>query len=279
MKILVTGAYGQLGTSIVKKMSSHYEIFAYGSKQLDIRNENQTLQIVREIKPTYIINCAAYNNVNQAEVCINEARAVNEIGAYNLGKAAEYVKATLVHISTDYVFDGEKKSPYVEEDTPNPLNVYGLSKYKGEQLIQEVCSRYIIVRTSWLYSEKENNFPHTILRLAKQKDNLNVVADHFRTPSNTEELAAAIEKLIYNGAYGLYNCSGNGVCSWYEFARKTIELAGVQCNIQPIDAKDYKELAQKPSYSVLDNSKVQKLLGYSMKEWEEALESYFRNNN
>lgn len=279
MKILVTGAHGQLGTAIVRKMSSKHQVFAFGSKQLDIRSEEQVLQATREIMPTYIINCAAYNNVNQAEIYSDEARAVNEIGVHNLAKAAELINATLVHISTDYIFDGEKKKPYTEEDIPNPLNVYGASKYRGELFIQDICSKYIIVRTSWLYSEKENNFPHTILKLAKEKYNLNIVSDHIGTPSNTEELAEAIQRLIDNGIYGIYNCSGNGKCSWYEFARKTVELAGISCNIQPIKAKDYKELAKKPVYSVLDNAKIQSVLGYSMKEWEQALEEYFKNNN
>lgn len=279
MKILVAGAYGQLGTSIVRRISSQHQVFAYSSQQLDIRSEEQVLQIVREIKPTIIINCAAYNNVNQAELYTNEAKLVNEVGAYNLAKAAEFIQATLIHISTDYVFDGNKKSPYVEEDIPNPLNIYGMTKYRGEQLIQDICSRYIIIRTSWLYSEKNNNFVHTILRLVKEKERLNIISDHLGTPTYTEELAEAIERLIHEGANGLYHCSGNGFCSWYDFAREIVRLAKIECDIQPISALDYQELAKKPSYSVLDKSKFEKTTGYQMKEWQETLKLYFRKNN
>lgn len=278
MKILVTGAQGQLGTAIVRKLSGRFQIEAFNSRQLDISDEKQVLQIITQIKPAYIINCAAYNNVNQAELHSDKAIAVNELGVYHLAKAAELMGAVLIHISTDYIFDGQKKSPYIEEDMPNPLNVYGMSKYKGELLIQEMCSKYIILRTSWLYSEKENNFPHAILRLAKEKNHLKVISDHIGTPSNTEELARVIQELIEDGVYGIYNCSGNGQCSWYEFAKKTMELAGINCNIQPIKAMEYKEPAKKPAYSVLDNTKIQKVLGFSIRQWEEALEWYFKNN-
>lgn len=279
MKILVAGAYGQLGNSVVKKMSSTHEVFAFSSKQLDIGNELQVLEVIKEIRPTFIINCAAYNNVNQAETYVNEARYVNQIGAYNLAKAAELIQATLIHISTDYVFDGEKKQPYLEEDIPNPINIYGITKYRGEQLIQEVCSRYMIIRTSWLYSDKNNNFPHTIMRLAKEREMLNVICDHIGTPTNTEELAGVIERLIYYNGQGIYHCSGNGMCSWYEFAKKIVELANIQCEIQPISAIDYKEPAKKPNYSVLDKKKLEDTIGYTMKEWQEALTIYFNKNS
>lgn len=275
MRILVAGAYGQLGTSIVRKMSPIHEVFAFGSKKLDVGNEEQVLETVRRIKPTYIINCAAYNNVNQAEAYVKEAEYVNQIGAYNLAKAAELIQATLIHISTDYVFDGEKKYPYVEEDTANPLNIYGITKYRGEQLIQEVCRKYMIIRTSWLYSDKSNNFPNTIMKLAKEKEKLNVICDHIGTPTNTEELSEVIAKLIYFGGQGIYHCSGNGMCSWYDFAKKTVELAGLKCEILPIYAKDYKEVARKPSYSVLDKKKLQHTIEYTMKDWQEALTIYF----
>lgn len=279
MKILVAGAYGQLGSSVVKKMSSAHEVFAFSSKQLDIGNELQVLEVIKEIRPAFIINCAAYNNVNQAETYVNEAKYVNQIGAYNLAKAAELIQAKLIHISTDYVFDGEKKQPYIEEDIPNPINIYGITKYRGEQLIQEVCSRYMIIRTSWLYSDKNNNFPHAIMRLAKEREMLNVICDHIGTPTNTEELADAIERLIYYDGQGIYHCSGNGMCSWYEFAKKIVELANIQCEIRPISAIDYKEPAKKPNYSVLDKKKLEDTIGCTMKEWQEALTIYFNKNS
>lgn len=276
MKILVVGAYGQLGSSVVKKMSSAHEVFAFGSKQLDIGNEEQVFEIVKKIRPACIINCAAYNNVNQAELHVDEARYVNEIGPYNLAKVAELMQATLIHISTDYVFDGEKNTPYIEVDATNPINIYGITKLKGEELIKEVCSRYIIIRTSWLYSEKNNNFPHTIMKLAKEKAMLKVVCDHVGTPTNTEELARVIERLIFVGGQGTYHCSGNGVCSWYEFAKKITELAGIECNIQPILAKEYNEIARKPAYSVLDNKKIERTTGYIMRDWKETLEDFLK---
>lgn len=276
MKIVVTGAAGQLGTSVVKRLRLENQVYAYDSRQLDITNEQLVYKVLEEIRPTHIINCAAYNNVNKAEQDIKEADSINEMGTYNLAKGAEAFKATLIHISTDYVFDGEKKQPYIEEDIPNPLNVYGKSKYRGELHVMKECTRYMIIRTSWLYSYKSNNFLSTILRLAKERESIDVICDHYGTPTFTEELAIMIEKLIEVGGQGLYHCSGQGSCTWYEFAKEIVKLAKIDCEVRPILAKDYKEKARKPSYSVLDNAKIEDETGFYMKPWQETLTDFFK---
>lgn len=278
MKVVITGTNGQLGNLLLKRLSSNYEIVGLNSRQLDIGQEAQVFEAISSIKPQYIINCAAYNNVNQAEINISDAKYVNELGVYNLARAAELVKATLVHISTDYVFDGQKRQPYVEEDIPHPLNMYGITKYSGEKLAQQVCSRCLIIRTSWLYSEKTNNFVHTIMKLATERNTVKVISDHVGTPTNAEELAEIIEQLIENNATGLYHASGGGVCSWYDFARKIIDLANISCDIQPISYKDYKELAVKPCYSVLSKDKLEKEINYKVANWQETLEKYFASD-
>ena len=275
MKVLIVGAYGQLGSEVSKKLSLSYEIVQLGSKELDIGNEERVLEVIKSIRPVYIVNCAAYNNVNQAEVCKELARYVNEIGVYNLAKASELVQATLVHISTDYVFNGEKRVPYVETDIAEPINAYGLTKYNGEQFVQDICQRYIIIRTAWLYSQKENNFVHTVMKIGQEKKQLRVINDHIGSPTNVEELANVIEQLMSKGGQGIYHCSGNGMCSWYEFAKKIIQLSNIDCFVEPISAREYKELAPKPAFSVLRNLKLEETIGDPMKNWEDSLETFF----
>lgn len=276
MKIAVIGANGQLGSWVLRKLALEHEVVGLNSKQLDIGKEEQVTKVLTRIKPQYIINCAAYNNVNQAEVEVSAAKYVNELGVYHLAQVAKQLKATLIHISTDYVFDGKKGMPYWEEDQPNPLNIYGITKYSGERLIQEICQKYMIIRTSWLYSEKPNNFVHTILNKARQQTELKVINDHFGTPTLAEDLAEVIRQLIHHEGQGIYHASGNGECSWYEFAESILKFSGIKCQIEPISYKAYPELAQKPVYSVLDNKRLREGIGDTMGEWQDTLEKFMK---
>lgn len=278
MKILITGAKGQLGSSLEEKLKESYKVYGLSSSTLDITNRDKVFSTIKDIGPQMVINCASYNKVDDAERYKEVAREVNEIGTLNLANATEEIGAAIIHISTDYVFDGMKKDPYIEEDRPNPINYYGYTKYQGEQLLKEACSQYILLRTSWLYSSQNRNFVRTICQLAKDKSKIKVVDDQIGSPTNVCELGDTIKRLIDNNCRGVYHCSGNGECSWYQFAEKVIQLAHIPCELERIDSKEYDQLANRPKYSVLDNYNLRNTIGDKMKNWEEALEDFFKIN-
>lgn len=278
MKILITGAKGQLGSRLEEKLKESYEVYGFSSSTLDITNRDKVFSMVKDIAPQMVINCASYNKVDDAERYKEVAREINEIGTLNLADATEEIGSTIIHISTDYVFDGTKKIPYREEDIPNPLNYYGYTKYKGEQILKEACSQYILLRTSWLYSNQNRNFVNTICQMAKDKGKIKVVDDQIGSPTNVCELSDTIKRLIDNNCRGVYHCSGNGECSWYQFAEKIIQLAHIPCELERITSKEYDQLANRPKYSVLDNYNLRNTIGDKMKDWEEALEDFFKIN-
>jgi len=278
VKILITGARGQLGSMLEEKLKESYEVYGFSSSTLDITNRNKVFSLVKDIAPQIVINCASYNKVDDAEKYKEVARGINEIGTLNLASATQEIGATIMHISTDYVFDGTKKIPYIEEDVPNPINYYGYSKYQSEQMVKETCSQYILLRTSWLYSNQNKNFVNTICRIAKDKGRIKVVDDQIGSPTNVYELGDTIKRLIDNKCRGLYHCSGNGECSWYQFAEKIVKLAHIPCQLEKISSKEYTQLANRPKYSVLDNYNLRNTIGDKMKNWEETLEDFFKIN-
>lgn len=293
-KLLIVGYKGQLGSEIIKNLEDNivdFESLAKAnifllkrsSKELNISDRSSVLSFIQDIKPDIIINCAAYTNVDKAEEDYGKAFQVNALGPRNLAAAAESVGAKLIHISTDYVFDGEgitvngEKMPYREYDTPNPINVYGKTKLFGENYVRDFCSQYFIIRTSWLYGENGNNFVKTIIRLAREKGKLQVVNDQIGNPTNAEDLARHILKLAFTDEYGIYHCTGNGITSWYDFACKLIEYAEIDCIVEPVTSEQFTRKAKRPSYSCLDNMMLRSTIGDGMRDWEKALYDFVKN--
>lgn len=278
-KILVTGANGQLGRSI--RRLSHIladDAFTYADVDtLDLTAPVATAAFICDLHPDYIINCAAYTAVDRAETDEARCREVNRDAVCHLASAARAVGARMVHISTDYVFDGTQCRPYVETDPVNPQSVYGQTKWEGEEVLREVCPDALIVRTAWLYSEFGSNFVKTMLRLGRDRERLSVVFDQVGTPTYAGDLAEALLTIIgladtRGWQPGTYHYSNEGVCSWYDFARKVMQLGGLRCHVVPIETRDYPTPARRPAFSVLNKAKVKQTFGLSIFHWENALE-------
>ena len=283
MVVLVTGANGQLGQSVQFIAENYPEIdFIFcSSSDLDITKKESCQAVFDQYKPTFCINTAAYTAVDKAESEPEKAHLINVVGAKNLATACNQYNATLLHISTDFVFDGTKKSPYSEVDIPNPTGVYGQTKLEGEKAVQEICAKHYIVRTSWVYSQFGNNFLKTMLRLASEKDSLSVVNDQIGTPTNAVDLATALIAIIENSRqypannnYGIYNFSNEGQCSWYDFAQKIFEVNNISINLQAIPTTSFPTAAKRPAYSVLDKSKIKEVFTFEIKDWKNSLKPY-----
>lgn len=280
MVVLVTGANGQLGQSLrfVAPNYPELEFVFCASSDLDISNPDNCEAVFARIKPNFCVNAAAYTAVDKAESEGARAYLINVIGAQNIAEACKKHTTILLHVSTDFVFDGSKKSPYTEEDIPNPTGVYGQTKLDGEKSIQSVFDHYYIIRTSWVYSQFGNNFMKTMLRLASERDSLSVVNDQIGTPTNAVDLAEALVRIITSGfqlpasSFGIYNFSNEGHCSWYDFAKKIFEINGISINLQPIPTSSFPTPAKRPQYSVLDKAKIKKVFGLEISNWEQALE-------
>jgi dTDP-4-dehydrorhamnose reductase len=283
MVVLVTGAGGQLGQSLQFIAANHPAIqFAFcDSSTLDITNLNNVKQLFKQFKPTFCINAAAYTAVDKAESEPEKAHLINVDGAKNLAVVCKECDTILLHISTDFVFDGTKNSPYIEEDIPNPTGVYGQTKLDGEKAIQETWEKHFIIRTSWVYSQFGNNFMKTMFRLASERDKLTVVNDQIGTPTNAVDLAEVLVNIIQSpithhpspNLFGIYNFSNEGQCSWYEFAKKIFELNNIKINLEPIPTTSFPTPAKRPAYSVLDKLKIKNALGVKVKHWEESLKN------
>ena len=282
MVVLVTGANGQLGQAIQFVAGNYPNIhFVFcSSSDLDITNKENCDSIFNKEKPDFCINAAAYTAVDKAESEPEQAHLINCIGAKNLAETCKEFNAKLIHISTDFVFDGSKNSPYNETDLPNPKGVYGQTKLEGEIAIQEVFDAYFIIRTSWVYSQFGNNFMKTMLRLASERTSLSIVNDQIGTPTNAVDLAQAIikiatschAKLVSASSYGIYNFSNEGQCSWFDFAKKIFEINDVKIDLIPIPTTQFPTPAERPKYSVLDKTKIKNAFGISIKPWETQIQ-------
>lgn len=281
MVVLVTGASGQLGQSIQFIASQYPEmqfIFA-SSTDLDITNSERVNTYFSQNKIDFCVNTAAYTAVDKAETDIEKAKLVNIEGPKNLAIACQKNNVTLIHISTDFVFDGEGKIPYVEKDKTNPIGVYGQTKLDGEREVIAHCTKHFIIRTSWVYSQFGNNFMKTMLRLAQDRTELNVVSDQIGTPTNAVDLADAILTIIQNchskqreeSLYGVYNFSNEGICSWYDFAVEIFKQNHITIQVNPIPTEAYPTPAKRPKFSVLDKSKIKSTFGIKIKNWQDAL--------
>jgi dTDP-4-dehydrorhamnose reductase len=279
MNILVSGANGQLGKELMQSIPSGYNVTGVGREELDISNLDMVLDVVNHISPDIIINAAAYTAVDKAESEPDKAYAINAQGAANLAEVAAAENCRLIHISTDFIFDGEQLRPYHPDSKPNPRSVYGASKWKGEQLIAATSGlSYTIIRTSWVYSVHGNNFVKTILRLLKEKEKLGIIVDQIGSPTWTYGLARAVWSITgKSNVPALLHWSDEGVASWYDFTVAIQEEAldiGIISRAIPIDAipsTDYPLPAQRPNFSVLEKSDTWKLLGFRAKHWRQSL--------
>jgi len=274
MRIAVTGATGMLGHAI-QKVFADEEIISFSHVDLDVTNLDAALMVMKNTQPDYLIHAAAFTDVDACESEPEKAYLVNGIGARNMAIACEEIRCPIMHISSDYVFDGSKDSPYDEWDKTNPINRYGLSKLMAEQFIASLTSRFYIVRTSWLYGSHGKNFVETIIRLLAEKESLQVVNDQFGSPTFTEDLAAAIRQLIGKG-YGIYHVTNSGVCSWHEFALKIAELKEMQKPIIPVTSAEFKRPARRPTHSAMNNTMLQLEGIPALRHWSEALEQYMK---
>jgi len=278
MKILVTGANGQLGWELQRAKPGDCELTALSRDQLDITDLEQVKNTINSIKPDWIINAAAYTAVDKAESDSAGAYAINADGAANLAMAAQAINARLLHISTDFIFDGKNNRPYLPEDAANPLGVYGASKLAGEQKVRELLGDdTLIIRTAWVYSSHGNNFVKTMLNLMAERDTLGVVEDQVGTPSWAAEIATAIYLSIENNLRGIYHWTDTGAASWYDFSVAIYELgkeAGLLNNsvtINPIPTEDYPTPAVRPPYSILNKDSLRKAINYTGKHWRDSL--------
>lgn len=276
-KVLVTGGKGQLGQSL-QSISNDFKTLDFvflGSSDLDISKKKEVENYFSKNHFDYCINCAAYTAVDKAEEEQEKAKQINEIGAKNLAHACFKNSVTLIHISTDFVFDGTAKLPYTEEDTTNPISVYGKTKRDGELAIISNLPQHFIIRTSWLYSEFGNNFVKTMLRLSKEREELSVVNDQKGSPTYAKDLAAVILKIIDSQSkkFGIYHYSNQGEITWYDFAKEIFKQSKADINLYKTDSKTFKTLATRPKYSVLNTSKIHSLLNLEPIQWEKSLET------
>ena len=275
MKILVTGANGQLGREMARQGVDH-ELVLTDYDTLDITDSKAVASFMREIKPEAVVHCAAYTNVDGAEADFDGAFRVNVIGAQNVAAGCLETGAKMVYVSTDYVFNGQSEKPYREFDVTNPQSVYGVTKLQGEQLVKEILGRHYILRTAWLYGDG-NNFVRTMLRLAENNDTLRVVHDQIGTPTSTVELAKAVFKLLASDAYGTYHGTCQGQCSWYEFACEIFRQASKEVKVIPVTTDEFPRPAKRPAHSVLDNYMLRMTVGDPMSTWQEALQEYLKS--
>jgi dTDP-4-dehydrorhamnose reductase len=276
-KILVTGGNGQLGSEIKSLIGVNENYFFHDVDALDITNYEALSIFVKANKISFIVNCAAFTAVDKAEQEQDKATLINQIAVQNIRRIAEENDLFIIHVSTDYVFDGTKSTPYNEEDETNPQSVYGMTKLMGERELLGY-SKALTIRTSWLYSSYGHNFVKTILKYGKERESLNVVFDQIGSPTYARELAKAIIQVIdktqqstANFKSGIYHFSNEGVCSWYDFALEICEIAGLTCQINPIETKDYPLPAKRPFYSVLNKAKIKQQYSVSIPHWKESL--------
>lgn len=280
-KVLVFGASGMLGSSVVSALAQIPEVVAtpLSSRNCDITNPDAVDATVTNAAPDVIINCAAYTAVDAAEDDASAANALNHLAPLYIARAANKVNALLIHVSTDYVFDGTASSPYSENAQTAPLGIYGKTKLLGEQAIAATATRYAIIRTQWLYAPHGKNFFLTMLRLFNSRPTISVVSDQIGSPTFTPDLADAIVKVALSfqqGQSGIYHFANSGSCSWYDFAISIAALANTSCQISPIPSSQYPTRATRPHFSVLDTSKLASAFNISIPHWRDALNRCFK---
>ena len=275
MKILITGANGQLGKTLTSKLQNLYSITALSKSELDITKKEEVEKIISKLKPQQIIHSAAFTTVDQCEVQPTQAYEVNALGTSYVALAANQVGARVIYISSDYVFDGEKQTPYQEVDSPNPQSIYGMSKWLGEKFVLQF-NQGMVLRTSWLYGHDGKNFVKTMLELAKRQKKIQVVNDQIGSPTYVNDLSETILQLL-NKKSRIYHVSNTGFCTWYEFAKLIFKEAGFNPDfVLPTTTEEYKALAPRPRYSVLGHNALYEEKVSRPRHWEEALKEFIR---
>ena len=274
--ILITGSHGQLGNE-VQQAAKHFPAFKFiytDVEDLDICDKVALNAFVKANAVNVIVNCAAYTAVDKAEDDVDLCYKINAEAVRNIGEVANQNGLKVIHVSTDYVFDGTNYVPYSEDQAVSPNTVYGKSKLAGEQALMETCNQSVILRTAWLYSSFGNNFVKTMIRLGKEKDFIPVIFDQIGSPTYAADLADTILKILSHETFvpGLYHFSDEGVCSWYDFTKTIHRIAGITCDVRPIETKDYPARTPRPHYSVLNKAKIKSIYGIIIPHWEESLE-------
>lgn len=280
MKIFVTGCNGQLGRAINKQYENDTNVTFVNTDvaDLDITKIEDVMAAVKAEKPDVIVNCAAHTAVDACETDLDNAYKINAIGPRNLSLAANEVGAKLVHVSTDYVFDGKGTRPYTEFDTTNPQGAYGKTKLAGEEFVKAFADRYFIIRTAWLYGDGKN-FVKTMLRLSETNDVVRVVKDQVGSPTSTKELAGAIAHLIPTDNYGLFHGTCEGICSWADFTEEIFRLKGLSTKVEHITSAEFNAKAPRPAYSVLENYMLKLTTDYQFAQWQDAIAEYMKELN
>lgn len=283
-KVLITGSDGMLGTALVDELSANFAVIGTTIKDLDITNSRKVKQVILENKPWLVINTAALTDVDGCEDTPELAYNVNALGTKNIAQASKEVGAILIQISTDYIFDGETDKPYSEDSSPNPISVYGRTKFEGERFLAKELNRFIIVRSSWLFGKGKIGFIEKIIAQARAKKEISVVADKYGCPTYVKDLAIEILrilKLIKNNNLSpqkeIFHITNSGFCSWIEYAKMIIDIAKIEgVVLKPIKSEEFKFKAKRPKFSVLDNSRYNKLTGEPLRSWQEALKEYLQ---
>ena len=276
-KIIVTGCNGQLGRAVILFFKDNKDISFVNTDvgELDITNIDKVMELAREVQPYAIINCAAHTGVDACETEYDKAFKINAIGPRNLSIAARETGAKLMHISTDYVFDGKGTRPYVETDATNPQGAYGSTKLAGENFVKDFADRYFILRTAWLYGDGKN-FAKTMLRLSETNEKVRVVGDQFGSPTSASELTKAINALLFTENYGMFHATCEGSCSWAEFAREVFRLAGKTTKVEAITTEEFGAPAPRPAYSILENRMFKLTTDFMFADWHDAIAEYMK---
>lgn len=277
MKVLVTGVTGQLGYDVARELEKrHIEYKGTGSREMDISDAEAVKRVITAYHPDAIIHCAAYTAVDKAEDDYGRAMDVNARGTLAIAKAAKEIAAKMLYVSTDYVFNGQGREPFTVDAATAPLNVYGLTKFFGEEAVRMELSKYFIVRISWVFGKNGNNFIRTMLRLGQTHDELTVVSDQWGSPTYTADLAPLLCDMISTDAYGIYHATNEGITNWAEFAAYIMEQAHLPCKVRPILSSDYPTKAFRPLNSRLDKSSLDKAGFRRLPDWKDALRRYLK---
>jgi dTDP-4-dehydrorhamnose reductase len=280
LKILLLGHKGMLGSDLLLKLNLQHDIVGMDKEEIDIVSAKECANAIKDTEPNIVINAAAYTNVDGCETAKEECFAVNAEAVKNIAQACRDKNIRIIHFSTDYVFDGTAKQPYKEDDQCNPINAYGESKLAGERYLQTMANNYILIRTSWLYGVKGKNFVQTILDKTKKTPTLAVVDDQVGSPTHTKDLAAAVDLLISQNLKGIFHVTNRGSCSWYQFAVKILQEAGVKnIDVKPIKSDKLQRPAKRPAYSVLSMQKFISATGKTMQPWQLAMQDYLKSIN
>jgi dTDP-4-dehydrorhamnose reductase len=280
MKVVVTGAAGQLGQDVLLELErKNHQAFGANRQKLDITIEEDVIAYINDVKPDVILHCAAYTNVDAAEENEDVAYQINAIGTENLAKAAKQTGAKMLCVSTDYVFDGTATEPYEVDEPTKPLGAYGRTKLAGEQLLQKHLDEFFIVRTAWVFGIHGNNFVKTMIRLGKERGEVGVVHDQVGSPTYTVDLARFMVELMETDKYGVYHATNSGICSWYEFAVEIFKQAKMNVKVNPLTSDQFPRPAERPKYSVLSKKMIEKQGLTPLRDWKEALAAYLAESD